>query len=176
MLLSALRRPPRAAAPARNQPTPGPSSPDEGHPTASRPESGSIPGVPTYQRRWQVVLAVAIVGGPLAYLLGGLLAPAIHDSGQASIAANAAANPTSNALHLAAFVLASYLLPIGAIGLAGLAYPRAPWLATIGGLLAVVGCLPHSALTAWTTSPAPWPACPAAPPPPTCWTASAPTR
>src|SRR6266536_3177976 len=130
MLLSALRRPPRAAAPARNQPTPGPSSPDEGHPTASRPESGSIPGVPTYQRRWQVVLAVAIVGGPLAYLLGGLLAPAIHDSGQASIAANAAANPTSNALHLAA----------------------------------------------WTTSPAPWPACPAAPPPPTCWTASAPTR
>ncbi len=152
MLLSALRRPPRAAAPARNQPTPGPSSPDEGHPTASRPESGSIPGVPTYQRRWQVVLAVAIVGGPLAYLLGGLLAPAIHDSGQASIAANAAANPTSNALHLAAFVLASYLLPIGAIGLAGLAYPRAPWLATIGGLLAVVGWLPHSALTAWTTS------------------------
>src|SRR6266542_3377640 len=131
MLLSALRRPPRAAAPARNQPTPGPSSPAERHPTASRPESGSIPGVPSYQRRWQVVLAVAIVGGPLAYLLGGLLAPAIHDSGQASIAANAAANPTSNALHLAAFVLASYLLPIGAIGLAGLAYPRAPWLATI---------------------------------------------
>jgi hypothetical protein len=129
MRLSALRRRPRAAAPVRNQPTPGPSSPDDSHPTASRPESGSIPGVPAYQRRWQVVLAVAIVGGPLAYLLGGLLAPAIHDSGQASIAAN----PTSNALHLAAFVLACYLLPIGAIGLAGLAYPaRRGWPPSVG--------------------------------------------
>jgi Na+/phosphate symporter len=95
-----------------------------------------------------VVLAVAIIGGPLAFTLGGLLAPALHDSGQASIAANTAANGITNAAHLAAFVLASYLLPIGAIGLALLAYPRAPWLATIGGLLAVVGWLPYSSLTA----------------------------
>ncbi|HZD02722.1 MAG TPA: hypothetical protein VFA46_21785 [Actinomycetes bacterium] len=124
MILSALRRPPRPAAPARNQPT------------------------PAYQRLRQVVLAVAIAGGPLAFALGGLLAPAIHDSGQASIAANAAADPTANAAHLAAFVLACYLLPIGAIGLARLAWPRTPWLATIGGLLAVVGWLPFAALTA----------------------------
>jgi hypothetical protein len=91
---------------------------------------------------------VAIVSLPLAFLLGGVLAPSIHDTGQASIAANAAANPIANTVHLAAFVLASYLLPIGAIGLARLAYPRTPWLATIGGLLAVVGWLPFSALAA----------------------------
>lgn len=148
MTLSALWRPRRPAAPARNQPTPGPSSPDEGHPAAGRPGSGSIPAVPAYQRLRQVVLAVAIVGGPLAFLLGGVLSPSIHDTGQASIAANAAANGTTNAVHLAAFVLASFLLPIGAVGLAHLAYPRAPWLATIGGLLAVVGWLPFSALAA----------------------------
>jgi hypothetical protein len=104
--------------------------------------------VPPYRRLLQVVMAVAIVGGPLAYVLGGLLAPAIHDTGQASIAANAAAGQATNAVHLAAFVLASFLLPIGAVGLAQLAYPRAPWLATTGGLLAVVGWLPFSALAA----------------------------
>jgi hypothetical protein len=109
---------------------------------------GSIPSMRGYQRLWQVLLAVAIVGGPLAYVLGGLLAPSIHDTGQASIAANEAANPITNAVHLAAFVLASFLLPIGAIGLAYLAYPRTPWVATIGGLLAAVGWLPFSALTA----------------------------
>jgi len=91
---------------------------------------------------------VAIVGGPLAFVLGGVLAPSIHDTGRSSIAANAVANPVANGTHLAAFVVASYLLPIGAIGLARLAYPRRPWLATIGGLLALVGWLPFSALTA----------------------------
>jgi hypothetical protein len=117
-------------------------------PAAGHPRAGSIANVSGPARLRQVVLAVAIVGGPLAFLAGGVLAPAIHDTGQSSIAANAAANPTTNALHLAAFVVASYLLPIGAIGLARLAYHHTPWLATIGGLLAVVGWLPFSALTA----------------------------
>ncbi len=45
-------------------------------------------------------------------------------------------------------MVASYLLPFGAIGLAWLAYPRTPWLASIAGLLAVIGWLPFSALTA----------------------------
>jgi hypothetical protein len=49
---------------------------------------------------------------------------------------------------MVAYVFASYLLPIGVIGLAYLAYPRTPWLATIGGLVGVVGWLPFSALTA----------------------------
>jgi hypothetical protein len=145
MILSALRR---RSRPARNTPAPAPSSPDEEHPAAGRSGSGSMSSVPGYRRFRQVVLAVAIVGGPLAYALGGVMAPSIHDTGLASIAANAAANPTANAVHLAAFVLASFLLPIGAVGLAQLAYSRTPWLATIGALLAVVGWLPFSALAA----------------------------
>jgi hypothetical protein len=115
---------------------------------ADHPGSASIPPVPAHQRVLRMVLAVAIVGGPLAFVVGGVLAPAIHDTGQASITANAAANPITNTMHLVAFVLASYLLPIGALGLAHLAYRRTPWLATIGGLLAVVGWLPFSALAA----------------------------
>lgn len=113
-----------------------------------RAPAGSIPKAPGYQRLVQAVLAIGIVGGPLAFVIGGVLAPALHDTGSSSIAANAAANPTTNAVHLAAFVAASYLLPIGALGLAWLAYRRTPWLATIGGLLAVIGWLPFSALTA----------------------------
>jgi hypothetical protein len=148
MIFPALRRPRRTAAAAWNQLTPDPSSPGEGRSAAGHPSSGSVPSVPGHERLRRVVLAVAITGGPLAFVLGGVLAPSIHDTGQSSIAANAAANPIINATHLAAFVLASFLLPIGAIGLARLAYRRTPWLATIGGLLAVVGWLPFSALAA----------------------------
>jgi multidrug transporter EmrE-like cation transporter len=116
-----------------------------------RPRSGRATArhpAPGYERLLQVVLAVAIVGGPLGFFLGGLLAPAVHNSGQSTIAANAGANPAINVTHLAAFAVASFLLPIGAVGLAYLAYRRAPWLATIGGLLGVAGWLPFAALTA----------------------------
>jgi hypothetical protein len=96
----------------------------------------------------RIVLAVAAVGGPLGYLVGGTLSPSIHVSGAEAVAAAAAANPVTNALHMVAFVAASYLLPIGAVGLALVAYRRRPWLATVGGLTAVVGWLPFAALTA----------------------------
>src|SRR5260370_30461469 len=91
-------------------------------------------------------LDIALVGCPRGCLLGGLLAPAVHHSGRSTIASNAAANSLTNATHLAAFVVASFLLPIGAAGLAHLAYRRTPWLATIGGLLGTVGWLPFSPL------------------------------
>jgi hypothetical protein len=104
--------------------------------------------VPGYERLLRMSLATAIVGGPLSYLVGGLFALAIHDPGPSTIDANAAANVVTNGVHLAAFVLASVLLPVGAAGLAYLAYRRAPWLATIAGMLGVVGWLPFSALAA----------------------------
>ena len=104
--------------------------------------------MPAPERLLRVVAAIAIVGGPLGFLVGGALAPAVHGSSRSTIAANVAASPVTNAAHLAGFVVASYLLPIGAIALASLAYRRTPWLATIGGLLAVVGWLPFSALAA----------------------------
>lgn len=103
---------------------------------------------PRSERLLRIIGATAIVGGPLGYLLGALMAPAIHGTGLATIEANATANPATNAAHLAAFVLASYLLPMGAVALAYLAYRQTPWLATIGGLLGVLGWAPFSALAA----------------------------
>jgi hypothetical protein len=104
--------------------------------------------MPGPERLWRSVLAVAIVGGPLGVAVGGTLAPAIHGSGAQTIAANAAADAARNGGHLVAFFVASFLLPLGAFGLALLAYRRTPWLATIGGLLGVVGWIPYAALTA----------------------------
>jgi hypothetical protein len=79
----------------------------------------------------------------------GSWTPVIHiTNGAANISANAAANPLTNGLHLAAFVLATFMLPVSVIGTARLAISRSPWLATIGGALGLVGWLPFSALTA----------------------------
>jgi hypothetical protein len=96
--------------------------------------------------RW--LAALAIVVGPLGYLIGGVLEPAAHVDGRATIAANATANPATNAAHMIAFVIASFLLPVGVAALAYLARRRSPWLAVIGGILGVLGWLPFSALTA----------------------------
>lgn len=92
--------------------------------------------------------AAAVVGGPLCYLVGGALSPVAHTTGARTIAANATANPVTNTIHLVAFILASYLLPVGAAALAWLAWPRSPRLAAVGGVLGVAGWLPFSALTA----------------------------
>jgi len=96
--------------------------------------------------RW--LAAVAVVAGPLCYLIGGVFEPAAHAAGQATIAANATANPATNTTHLIAFVIASFLLPVGVVALAYLARQRTPWLAVLGGVLGVLGWLPFSALTA----------------------------
>jgi hypothetical protein len=107
-----------------------------------------VRSVSAYERLLRIGLAVAIVGGPLGFLVGGALAPGVHVSGESTIAENADANTVTNAAHLVAFFVASFLLPIGAVGLGYLAYRSTPWLATIAGLLGVVGWLPFSALTA----------------------------
>jgi hypothetical protein len=69
-------------------------------------------------------------------------------AGAKNIAANVAADPTTNELHLGIYVLETFLLPLGILGLAGLALRRSPWLATIGGGLGLNGWLPWSALAA----------------------------
>jgi hypothetical protein len=102
-------------------------------------------GVPRILSR---LLAIATVGGPAGYLVGSLLEPAVHAPGAQAIALNAAASPLSNGVHLAAYVLASFLLAPSAVGLAVVAFPRAPRLATAAGLVGVLGWLPFPALTA----------------------------
>ena len=96
-----------------------------------------------------VVFAAAILIAPIAFTVGGLLDPVVHvTNGEANIAAFATANPFTNALHLSAFVLASFLLPISIVGMARLAMQGSPWLAVSGAVLGLIGWLPFSALTA----------------------------
>lgn len=102
------------------------------------------------ERVIRLVVALAIIGGPLGYLVGSALHPPVQRIGEGAltIAANAGTDAVVNGVHLVAYVVASFLLPIGAAGLGYLAYPRAPWTATVGGLLGVAGWLPFAALTA----------------------------
>ena len=96
-----------------------------------------------------IAFAITILVAPITYCLGGLLDRVVHvTNGVANIAANTFANPYTNALHLASFVLGSFVLPLSIIGIARLLMPRSPWLATIGGALGLLGWLPFSALTA----------------------------
>jgi hypothetical protein len=117
----------------------------EAEPSPTREATGQ-PAV--HVRILLVLLAVSIVGGPLGFLVGGALAPSVHDPAAIALARNAAAVPARNAAHVAAFVVASYLLPVSAVGLARLAVPVTPRLATWAGVIAVVGWLPFSALAA----------------------------
>jgi hypothetical protein len=96
------------------------------------------------------VFAASILLAPLVLIPGTIFNPAIGGigNGAANIAANAAANPLTNQLHVATYVLETFLLPLSVLGLAGLAIRRSPWLATIGGGLGLLGWLPWSALTA----------------------------
>src|ERR1700716_329159 len=98
----------------------------------------------------RVFFAASILLAPLVLIPGTIFNPAIGGigNGAANIAANAAANPLTNQLHVATYVLETFLLPLSVLGLSGLAIRRSPWLATIGGGLGLVGWLPWSALVA----------------------------
>lgn len=80
--------------------------------------------------------------------MGGLLSPIVQFDGATPIAANADASPAVNIAHLVAFFVASFLLPVSILGLAQLVYARMPWLATVGGVVGLVGWVPLAALTA----------------------------
>ena len=96
------------------------------------------------------VYALAAILAPVLLIPGTLLNPAVGGigAGAANIAANAAANPSTNQLHIAIYVLETFLLPLGIFGMAALALPGSPWLATIGAGLGLAGWLPWSALAA----------------------------
>ena len=94
--------------------------------------------------------AAAILLAPIVLIPGTIFNPAIGGigAGAANIAANAAANPLTNEIHVYAYLVLSFLLPISVIGIAALAIRRSPWLGTIGGALGIVGWLPFGALAA----------------------------
>lgn len=98
----------------------------------------------------RAVFAAAIVLAPLVLVPGTIFNPAIGGigAGAANIAANAAADPLTNQVHVISYLVESFLLPISVLGLAALALRRSPWLGTIGGALGLVGWLPFGALAA----------------------------
>jgi hypothetical protein len=102
------------------------------------------------RRLRQAVYAATIVLAPLALIPGTIFNPGIGGIGQgaANIAANATADSLTNDIHVAIYVLESFLLPLSVLGLAGLALDKSPWLATIGGGLGLIGWIPWSALAA----------------------------
>jgi hypothetical protein len=102
------------------------------------------------RRLRQAVYAAAVVLAPLALIPGTIFNPGIGGIGQgaANITANAAADNLTNGLHVAIYVLESFLLPLSVLGLAGLALDRSPLLATIGGGLGLIAWVPWSALAA----------------------------
>ena len=95
---------------------------------AAKPWLRSRHGSPAGSKRlWcdrfpEQAFAIAILVAPMLFTIGGLLDPVVHvTNGVANITANTSANPVTNAIHLAAFVLDSFLLPISVIGMARLA-------------------------------------------------------
>lgn len=111
--------------------------------------TADIPTVPTaYLTFLRRFFAACIVLAPMAAIVYGTLnpTPMTVKSGAAAISVNAAANPAVNQVHLVLGVLLSFLLPLWYLGMAWLALRRAPWLASIAGLLALVGWIPWSAL------------------------------
>jgi hypothetical protein len=73
--------------------------------------------MPSDERLLRIIVAIAIVGGPLGYLFGGALSPSVHRSGAETIASSSSANPGRNVLPLIAFFAASFLPPVGAAAL-----------------------------------------------------------
>jgi hypothetical protein len=65
------------------------------------------------------VFAASILLAPLVLIPGTIVNPAIGGigNGAANIAANAAANPLTNQLHVATYVLETFLLPLSVLGL-----------------------------------------------------------
>lgn len=98
----------------------------------------------------RAAFAAAIVLAPIVLAVGTIFNPANGGigAGAADIAANARANPFANQVHVLAYVLDSFLLPVSVVGLAGLALRRSAWLGTIGGALGLIGWLPFAALAA----------------------------
>jgi hypothetical protein len=87
----------------------------------------------------RITAAISIVLGPLAVGIVRATVPAVNPhNGQAALAA-VVANPNMMRVELAAGVVATLFLPFTVAGLTRLVMRRAPMLAMLGGVLALVG-------------------------------------
>jgi hypothetical protein len=108
--------------------------------------------VPSAIKVQRLLLAACIILAPLSITLYVLAwpenpAPAAFNATQAApIVTSTMAGPTGNTLHFVGGIAASFLLPLGYLGMSLLGMRRSPWLATIATALSLIGWIPWSAL------------------------------
>ena len=107
--------------------------------------------VPLIYRLHRWFFAASIVLGTAATCVMVATNPGYYNSqnGEAGLLAGyASANVVMVQIHLISAVITFYLLPVGLLVMAWLAMRRAPWLASIGAFLVLLGMLPLPALAA----------------------------
>ena len=107
--------------------------------------------VPLIYRLQRWFFASCIVLGAAATLVMVATNPGYYNSqtGEAGLLAGyASANVVMVQIHLISAVITFYLLPVGLVVMAWLALRRAPWLASIGAFLVLLGMLPLPAVGA----------------------------
>jgi hypothetical protein len=104
-------------------------------------------------QRWFFVACIVL--GPAATVVMVATNPGYYQSqtGEAALLAGyASANAALVQIHFIAEVITFYLLPVGLLVMAWLAMRRAPWLASIGAFLVLLGMSPLPAIGAATES------------------------
>lgn len=107
--------------------------------------------VPLIYRLQRWFFASSIVLGTAATCVMVATNPGYYNSqtGEAGLLAGyPSANVIMVQIHLISDVITFYLLPVGFVVMAWLAMRRAPWLASIGALLIIIGMLPLPAFAA----------------------------
>ncbi|MDQ6771866.1 MAG: hypothetical protein M3024_02580 [Candidatus Dormibacteraeota bacterium] len=113
--------------------------------SATRADLDELPREPAYRKLQRIVFAACMFLGPLIVAVGIAIAPSIGGSGGRAVIAAVTRLPDRAQLEATLSVPGLILLPLAFLGLARLAMRRSPWLATLGGGLALVG---------WATWPA----------------------
>lgn len=109
----------------------------------NRPQQGQA--VPLVYRLQRMFFAACIVLGTAAILVAAFANPPYYGSQQgiaSAVATNATDSDLMDQTHLVAQLIAAYLLPLGFLAMAWLANRRAPWLASIGAFITLLGFLP----------------------------------
>jgi len=116
--------------------------------STSRPEQAAVSSssLPLYRQVQNRLLAVCILLAPLTVTIYLLSWINVRGSSLDYSQSIAAVGSVTNQIHLIFGILASIFLPLGYFGMALLGMKRAPWLATIAAIFALVGWAPFASI------------------------------
>jgi len=103
------------------------------------------PPIPHIFRIQRYCVAACTVVGVVAIIVSALTNPPYFGTEpgiRSAIATNASDSDLMDLTHLVALLIAAYLLPVGFVAMAWLANPRAPYLASVGLGVTLLGFLP----------------------------------